>query len=261
MTTTVATPKPAKNLGKAAVAGGFTMPAISPMIPPPPYRYRNTKALNVLFTTDPQILPKLVPAPLEPDPEQPLVFYIGHFQFADFDLPYNEAGLLVPVRCNGEGGLYAVVLYLDKANPIIGGREIYGWPKKEAEEVLFQEEGGKITAGVTRYGRRIIAASFGAQQKVESIPARPKAPIYLLKLIPSLQQDAPPDVWKLNSLVIDPDVITELQVGTATLQFGESPLDAFLAEIPVKQVLYSEVIVHDFTLGYGQVVHDYLAEK
>jgi acetoacetate decarboxylase len=59
--------------------------------------------------------------------------------------------------------------------------------------------------------------------------------------------------------VMDPDVITELRVGKATLEFGESPFDAFLSEIPVRQIVHGETIVHDFTLGYGEVVVDYLA--
>jgi acetoacetate decarboxylase len=141
----------------------------------------------------------------------------------------------------------------------VGGREVYGWPKTEAEQIVVKEENGKITASVTRYGKQIIKASFETQQKVDPIPERPKDTHYLLKLIPSVKKDAPPDVLKLTSTVIDPDVIKELRVGKATLEFGDSPFDAFLAKIPVKEIVYSETIVHDFTLGYGKVVVDYLA--
>jgi len=239
------------------------MPIISPEIGvPPPYRYKDTQATNIVFTTDPQVLEKLVPAPLKPNPEQPLVLYIGYFQFADFDLPYHEAGLLVPViRDAKPAGYFAVVLYLDQPNPIVGGREIYGWPKKEAEQIVYKEENGKITAEVTRYGKQIIKVSFEAQQKIDPIPPRAKDTYFLLKLIPSIKKDALPDVLKLTSMVIDPDVIKELRVGKGTLEFGDSPSDPFLAKIPVKEVVYSETIVHDLTLGYGDVVVDYLASR
>jgi acetoacetate decarboxylase len=259
--TNVVTETPSANtVLKPDLAAAFTMPVISPLIVPPPYRYRDTKVVNILFKTDPKILERLVPAPLKANPDQPLVLYIGHFILADYDLPYNEAGLLVPVLRDGKpAGLFAVVLYLDKANPIVGGREVCGWPKKDAEQILFHEKNGKITAEVTRYGKKIITVSFKVQQKVETIPERPKSPILLLKLIPSIRKDAPPDVLKLNSLVIDSDVIKELRVGKATLEFGDSPYDLFLAKIPVREITYSEAIVHDFTLGYGQVVIDYLA--
>lgn len=242
------------------LAGAFTMPVVSPISDRPPYRYQDCKAVNILFRTDPKALEELVPAPLEVDPHQPSVLYIGHFQFVDWDLPYNEAGLLVPVRCAGRpAGSFAVVLYLDQANPIVGGRELYGWPKKDADRILFDEEDGKISAQVTRYGRKIIQLSLEVQLQVDPIPERSASPIYFLKLIPSVQRDAPPDVLKLNSTVIEPDVIKDLRVGSGTLEFGDSPFDSFLAKIPVQEVVYSEVIVHDFTLGYGQVVVDYLA--
>jgi acetoacetate decarboxylase len=93
-----------------------------------------------------------------------------------------------------------------------------------------------------------------------SVPPPTSTPS-LLKVIPSVQVDSLPDVLELNSLLIDPDVITELRVGEGTLEFGDSPHDSSLAKIPVRQVVYSEVIVHDFTLGYGEVLIDYLADR
>ncbi len=252
--------QPSDSSVAAQLARAFSMPVISPNNPPPPYRYHDCTALNILFKTEPAIAEKLVPPPLKFDATRPLVFYIGHYQFVDFDLPYNEAGLLVPVTYAGKpAGLFAVVLYLDKVDPIVGGRELYGWPKKAAEQVVFNEENGKVTAGVTRYGKQIITASFDAERKLETIPPRPKDTFYLLKMIPSATKGAPPDVLKLISTGIDPDVISSAQIGKATLRFGPSPYDAFLAGIPVQEVVYSEVIVHDFTLSNGETVLDYLA--
>ncbi len=244
-----------------ALAGAFTMPVVAPESLPPPYRYRDCKVVNVVFTTEPSAVVRLVPSPLELDPAQPLVLYVGRFEFADVDLPYHEAGLLVPVLWDGKpAGMFAVALYLDSANPIVGGREIYGWPKKDAEHIAFHEEDGTLTAAVTRYGKTIISVSLDVQQRIDPVPPRPMFPIYLLKLIPSVVEGAPPDVLQLNSVLIEPDVIKEMRLGKATLQFGASPFDPFLAEIPVNEVVHAEAVVRDFTLGYGQVVFDYLAD-
>jgi acetoacetate decarboxylase len=241
--------------------GAFSMPILSPMVSvPPPYRYKNTRNVNILFKTDPELLENLTPPPLKPTPNSLMIFYIGLFQFADFDLPYHEAGLLIPVTHKGKSGNYPVVLYLDQPNPIVGGREIYGWPKKEAEKILFKEELGKITASVTRYGQLIIEASFEAQQEVHPIPERATEPMFTLKYIPSAQKDAPPDVLKLISSTNDPDVIAEMHIGKATLKFGASPFDDLLAKIPIQEFVYAEAIVHDFTMGYGELVVDYLVK-
>jgi acetoacetate decarboxylase len=238
------------------------MPILSPMLgAPPPYRYKDTRATNILFKTDSELLEKLTPLPLLPNPNHLMIFYIGDFKFADFDMSYHEAGLLIPVIHEGRNGTYPVVLYLDQVNPIVGGREIYGWPKKEAEKILFNEEHGKISAGVTRYGQQIIETSFEAQQKVDLIPDRPIEPMFTLKYIPSALKDAPPDVLKLISSTNDPDVIKELHVGRATLKFGVSPFDGLLARIPILEIVYAEAITHDFTMGYGDLVVDYLANS
>jgi acetoacetate decarboxylase len=246
---------------EAYLGDAFSMPVVSPMLERPPFRYADTQVTAIVFKTDPEVLAKLVPPPLEPNPDQLMLFYIGHFLLADYGLAYNEAGLGVPVIYNGKPGYYAIVLYLDQPNPIVGGREIYGWPKKEAEKILYQEEDGKVTAEVTRYGFSIIKATFETTETLDPVPERPKDPWYLLKLIPSLEEGAPPDVLKLYVTVMDPDVATEMNLGTATLEFSESPYDAFLSEIPVGEIVYGETIVHDFTLGYGELVRDYLAEE
>jgi acetoacetate decarboxylase len=244
------------------LGGAFSMPILSPMIgAPPPYRYKDTRNINILFKTDPELLEKMTPPPLKPSPNRLMIFYIGLFKFADYDMHYHEAGLLIPVIHEGQNGNYPIVLYLDQANPIVGGREIYGWPKKEAEKISFKEEHGKISASVTRYGQQIIEASFESQQKVDPIPKRPKEPMFTLKYIPSALKDAPPDVLKLISCTNDPDVITELQIGKATLKFGASLFDDLLARIPIQGIIYAEAIMHDFTMGYGELVVDYLSSK
>lgn len=251
---------PSQIISQPDLAGAFSMPIFSSMITaPPPYRYKNTKNVNILFKTDPELLAKLTPPPLKPAPDSLMIFYIGLFQFADINFHYYEAGLLIPVIHAGLRGNYALVLYLDQANPIVGGREIYGWPKKEAEVILFSEYFRKITASVIRYGQTIIEVGFNSQQRLKTIPERPNEPIFTLKYIPSAEKDAPPDVLKLISTRNDPDRCTDMSLGKASLKFNASPYDDLLAKIPIQEIVYADVIVHDFTMGYGEVVVDYLA--
>ena len=134
---------PAKKIALPNLGEAFSMPLVSPELDPPPYRYKDTRHLNILFKTDPQLLAKLVPPPLQPNPNQLMIFYIGLFQFADYDLPYHEAGLLIPVICEGQSGNYAIsVLYLGIGEPTLlwaGGKYTHAsWPKKEERRsILF----------------------------------------------------------------------------------------------------------------------------
>lgn len=261
MPVTLSTALPKTGL-RPNLAGAFSMPVHSPMLGvPPPYRYKDTQTLNIVFKSDPALLASLIPPPLALNPQSLMIFYIGFFQFADFDMPYHEAGLLIPVVQAGRSGNYALVLYLDQANPIVGGREIYGWPKKEAEKIIFNEENGCISASVTRYGQQIIKASFEMQQKLDAIPPRSIEPMFTLKYIPAAVKDAAPDVLKLISCCNEPDVFTEMQIGTAVLKFGASPFDDLLASIPIQEIVYAEAVTHDFTMGYGELVVDYLSEN
>jgi acetoacetate decarboxylase len=45
--------------------------------------------------------------------------------------------------------------------------------------------------------------------------------------------------------------------GKATLEFGVSPADPF-HRIPIREVLGGVYVNSDFTLDYGEVIHDYL---
>jgi acetoacetate decarboxylase len=73
-------------------------------------------------------------------------------------LRYLEMGIGVPASFSDTAGQYAVYLYLDKAGAIVPGREIYGWPKKDAE-ISFTEDKEGITAQVVRDG--VVLADAG----------------------------------------------------------------------------------------------------
>jgi acetoacetate decarboxylase len=251
-----------KNPLRAYLGEAFSMPVFSPELVPPPYIYKDNRMLNILFRSDADVIESLVPYPLKADLSQPLLFYIGRLVIANYaSFTYNEAAVAVPVLDpDGKPGFYPLVLYLNHPNPIVGGREIYGYPKKEAEQISFDERNGVIYASVTRYGVKIIQAAFEVQQKVDPIPPRPTNPWYLLKYIPPAVKNAPPDVLKLIGMGFDPYILRELKVGQGTLEFGRAPDDIFLTKIPIREVVYSEFIVSDFSMDDAWVVHDYLKE-
>ena len=158
-----------------ALANAFTMPVVSPMSVPPPYRYRGCRAVNILFRTDPGALEPLVPAPLQVDPDQPSVLYIGHFELADFDMPYNEAGLLVPVVGKGmTAGSFAVVLYLDRANPISPGprgrRQGPGAPARSRAESPGCPRRPRGRARRARSNRQALTSGYDPASSIHNPP-------------------------------------------------------------------------------------------
>jgi acetoacetate decarboxylase len=238
---------------------GYSMPGVAPFYDAPPYIYQGNRSFNILFKATPETLQALVPAPLVPNPDSVLFIYIAQFNVvAPIRFRYLEMGIGVPALFSDTAGQYAVYLYLDKAGAIVPGREIYGWPKKDAE-ISFTEEKDGITAKVVRDGIVLADATLHLLERVDPIPQQPSAPWFNLKLIPSVKKNAPPDVMQLTSTVIESEM-KEMYTGSATLKLGSSVSDP-LGAIPILEILESRFSVDDITLGYGDIIHDYLTEN
>jgi acetoacetate decarboxylase len=243
--------------GKPFVQHGYSMPTMNPLYVAPPYHKQDTTAVIILFKTAPQVLQELVPHPLVPNPDNLAVFYVGRFNLeAPKRTSYHEAGIGVPVSFEETLGRYAAYLYLDQVLPIVRGREIWGFPKKEAV-ITYVKEGGRVSARVVRDGITLMDATLQLMDRVDPISRQPDQPWFNLKLIPSVKENAPPDVMQLTSVLIESRP-KELYRGQATLTLGSSPSDP-LGDIPILEILGGDYAVTDSVLGHGDVVFDYLA--
>jgi acetoacetate decarboxylase len=236
----------------------YSMPNAASLYPPPPYYYKDNIGINIAFRTAPEVLQAFVPSPLIPNPGNLAFLYVGDFNVdKPVRLKYREAGIGVPVLLNGKPGGYFVYLYLDRAQAIVPGREIWGWPKKDAE-IQFLADGTRFQASVTREGVEIISASVDATEPVLPIPAPVEMPSFNLKIIPSVQRNHPPDVLQLTSAT-GTSARKALFRGDATLSLASSPNDP-LGDIPVLEIVSAEQYVEDMSLDCGEVLVDYLAE-
>jgi acetoacetate decarboxylase len=236
---------------------GYAMPSVAPLYTAPPVQFQDNKIIRIFFKTTPELLQELVPKPLAPNQDNLMFIYVGELNIVDM-VSYKEVGIGVPVSFSEKPGNYAVYLYLDKAVPIVGGREIWGFPKKDAE-ITFEKEDNKISAKIVREGAELINASLNVLEKVDPIPSRPNLPWFNLKIIPSVKKGAPPDVKQITSTLLEYNV-KELHRGMAKLEFGTSPLDP-LGNIKVVEIIGGEYVINDFVLGYGDILHDYLTEE
>lgn len=227
--------------------------------PMPPYAYKNTKALLISIRTTPDTLRALVPEPLEVNSEHLLQVYIGLFNIVEpLQLRYHEAGILIPTCYEGMAGAYMPVLYLNKTLPITIGREVWGFPKFGAE-VTLTEKLGVIQGSVSSLGTPLIKAEIRltGQEKPPAVEAPTQ--VFLLKSIPSVQQNASPDVKQLCTAMVRDQVYTEWHPGVATLIFN-STRDDPLGAIPILETISGFYYTRDFVLDYGKVVYDYLTE-
>lgn len=238
---------------------GYSMPSASPLYPEPPYIYKGNRVISIVFKTTSEILQELIPSPLRPNLDNLAFIYVGEF---NVDSPlkgnYKEAGIGIPVMFRETLGNYFISLYLDTASAIAGGREIWGWPKKDAE-ITFTAEQGMFHASVSRENVTLIDASVNAIEQVKPIHSQPNIPAFNLKIIPSVKKNHPPEVLQLTSAIVISEK-KELSRGEATLSFASSPSDQ-MGRISVLEIISGEHYIEDMSLDCGDVLFDYKAER
>jgi acetoacetate decarboxylase len=236
---------------------GYSMPSTSPLYPEPPFYFENNTIISVVFTTSQEALHEFVPAPLVPNPQNLAFIYVGLLNVPHKGV-YKEAGIGIPASFGEIIGDYMLYLYLDEAFAIVPGREIWGWPKKEAQ-IEFTEQHGAYHATVNRAGTTIINLSVEILEAISPLPDSSSTTNFNLKIIPSVKKDYPPDVLQLTT---SPVVSSKraLYRGKATLEFYSSSEDP-LGNLPTLDILNGEQSIEDMSMYCGDVLLDYLKEN
>jgi len=234
----------------------YSTPDLSGLYIKPPYHYRDSTMLLVQFETDARFLRRLVPQPLTPNKDNHMFVSIAEFMCSGFG-HYLEAHVFTTATFQRRPVNYSLYLVLDNDVAIGGGREIWGFPKKFGRLTLGTTDdvahGTVERGGITLINAAVHLERFGAPEDVAGTPEW-----ITRKVVPSVSNDAPPEVDQLTSTTLTDAAVREVYRGAATLAFGDSPADR-LATIPIKKTLGGFYYRTDFTLGDGEVAHDYLA--
>lgn len=234
----------------------FAMPLTSPAFPRGPYRYTNREHLIITYRTDAKALKELVPEPLEID--EPLV----HCEFMRMEGGtgfgrYSGAAQQIPVRLNGEKGVYTHLMCLDVYAPIAGGRELWGFPQKLAAPRLSVER--DTLFGALDYGPvRVATGTMGYKHRAydNATAMRTLAePGFLLKIVPHV--DGSPRICELVRFERREIVLKGAWSGPCALELHPHALAPW-NDLPVLEIVSGVHLIADFTLALGEVAHDYL---
>ena len=236
-------------------ASAYSMPELSGLYGAPPYEYRDTKQMLILFRSDPKVLRQLIPEPLVSASDGTMFVAISEFFTSGFG-HYHEMLIGGLATFKGRPVNYGLYLILDNDIAICGGREIWGFPKKLGRVALAHSD-GVLSGRVERGGIDLVEAAV--QLKEFGTPADVAGSYEYVsrKLIPSVSNKAPPEVLQLTSTTLKNVVVREVHKGPATLRFGQSPADRF-QDIPIVEVTGGFYYHTDFTLEDGSVIHNYL---
>jgi acetoacetate decarboxylase len=227
--------------------------------PMPPLAYENNRMLGIRIRTSQDVLRELVPEPLIANPDGQMIIYIGDLNVVSpARASYLEAGIMIPASDGREEGVYMPVLYLDKTLPIVIGREVWGYPKYQAD-LSLKEEAGVVRARVISEGTTLIDAELRLENPIPPTIGSPNT-FFLLKRIPAVTGPSEFDVKQLVTAVLRDENQQEMRPGIAKLRLGSTATDP-LERIPVLDIVQGVFFTGGFVLDYGRIVHDYLAKE
>jgi acetoacetate decarboxylase len=243
-----------------------SMPLAAPSYPRGPYRFIDREYLIVSYKSDPDAIRAALPEPLLPDGTDTVLYeFIRMPDSAGFG-DYTESGVVIPAMFEGRPVNFTAQMYLDDEPPIAGGREIWGFPKKNANPRLTIVH--DTLTGVLEYGGIIVAvATMGykhqhllydiagrRQCSTEAIVERMSKTQVNLKLIPDV--DGTPAIAQLVAYELVDVQVKGAWSGPARLQL-HAHVNAPVADLPVRTTLGGLHFTADLTLPYGRVLHDY----
>jgi acetoacetate decarboxylase len=208
----------------------------------PEFSMKNTvRSLRALYRTDPGIAKAVLPKPLksrEPEVFVQFAHVTMHIPEAD---PISIGAATVGVACEYQGvnGYYVLAMPMEGEFVVIGGREIYGEPKKLAQ-IDFEKKGDVIKASATRHNIPFLQAG-GVIGEESGEPLEFTEHFYCYKALPSIRKNGGFDgeVF-LTRLNWQRNYTRRCRVD-GEIQLTESPYDP-LVDVPVRELLSMEYV-------------------
>jgi len=220
--------------------------------------------ITVLWETKPEIVERILPPPLKPVSRPVVMSFIANYASTNQGLPYLEGALTLRCEYNGLQGNYYLAMPVDDDRAMIGGREIFGFPKKIAK-IHFNRKDKEVEAWSERLGVKNIEIKVNLTGKFNDsetpsiikelglLPGRKKNTInYNFKYFPAPNKKGfDYDPWLVRQETSVRPISMEMGVAEITLNSTEH--DPW-AEVEVVKVLGALYLKTDNTMLPGEVV-------
>jgi len=117
-------------------------------------RFVSGEMLSVDFLTTPVFVEEVLPPGLDPVEQPRLTAMVGRWQ-SNCVGDIHGGAVYVAARHGDIDGDYVLCMYMDRDQPIVFGRELFGEPKKQAHSRLHHR-GDRFVGSVDRGGVRIL---------------------------------------------------------------------------------------------------------
>lgn len=197
------------------------------------YQLLDVKMVYAVYTTTMEAVERLLPPPLEPADTLACKAFVAEYHRTNFIPPYNEAAVFIPCQYQGETGSYCLSMPVTTDIAMIGGREVYGYPKKIAESISVTRKGNEVQGLCVRHGVPIIEIKGTVTDALEQSAGQ--GPDFLIKSI----LDEKGVGARKNPVLVRQSNYSEfgkMEMGEGSVTFGESKYD-YVHEIPIDQVM------------------------
>ncbi|MGH4039207.1 MAG: acetoacetate decarboxylase family protein [Sphaerochaeta sp.] len=221
--------------------------------------FYGAQMLNIVWETKPEVIAKLLPAPLKPVEGKPLVsVFIANYPKTSFAPPYKEAGLFIMAECDGVVGRYCLSMPITDGMAMAMGREVCGLPKKMADIELDIQD-GKLSGSISRNGYKFFSMSSDVLQKsddalMKELKDDVECPMYNVMYVKAVDGSG----YLLEPTLIRQGLssadIKENKLAETKVELLDSPHDPW-AELEVVKMVGSQYIVSTNTLEAGEILH------
>lgn len=213
--------------------------------------FPDAKMLGVMFAADADQTRALLPPPLEQADLPGGLIFIAEYGATNLGPGYREAALFLRCKYRDRAGSYCLSMPIDsEPNRLYNGRDIFGFPKKEAK-IHFESDALGARGWVERHGVRFVEIAMTKAGTLDDLP--PTGPTYLFKASPRI--DLEPG---FDGPVLLAEQTTEVRprsiaIGTADLKFLPSDADPWIELKDASVLMAFQIDSHNRMLP-GKVV-------
>ncbi|MHA1336831.1 MAG: acetoacetate decarboxylase family protein [Promethearchaeota archaeon] len=204
----------------------YSMPFQCGLYPPPPYIYKNMRAILVIFQCSSEIKRQFIPPEFEPVDGFDILF-ITEYPESSIG-PYNESLILLYCNYKGNPGAYVANIYVDSEEALTAGREIWGYPKKLCEISLSPIIDNKVKGTLKRKGIKFLEVEIELLNRPPGMNPRDMVaglPLYNLKLIPDVADNSKPALRQCTETVLSWEVHNAIGAHTLYINTEYSKYD------------------------------------
>lgn len=220
-------------------------------------KFIGAKMMGVMFKTKPEIVKRLLPPPLEIADAPNGTIFIAEYPETNLGPGYNEAAIFLRCQYKGEIGTYCLSMPVTREGRMHNGRNVFGLPKKLADEIRVTKEGSKAHGWVIRKGIRIVDVKVELTASLPQLP--PLGQSFTFKTNPRIDLTPGFDGPVLLCTQKNDIAMQKCEIGAAAVKMEESLEDPW-HEVEIENVVVAFYMIADITMQPGRVIAEVAPE-